>query len=408
MNLNKQIKCLYLYELLSGFSLGEGVWVIFLLMRGFSLLEVGIAEGFFHVVSFCCEVPSGMLADLLGRKRTLVCSRLMSGAAALGMLMSTNIFGVCLSLGLCAMEYNLASGTREAITYDSLLQEREAGRYLRVCSNQNLLFRLAQGGGILLSGVALFIGWRWCYRLDVLLGLCGALAALLLREPAVTERQRERPRLGLRQLPRLLARQTKDSLRFLRRTPRAFLCMLAGSAVETGSILCGFFLQQQLTEQGASSYLLGLLLLGVSLGGMAGAKAAVLLAKRISYRQTLALCGAGTALGLLFAAGNGLLLGVAGGFLSAMWSEALATVNDRELNSMIPSDQRATLISIGSMTFSVLMMGASPAAGALGGRYGIGSAYLALAAALLPAVGLLLFLPGRCPVPRCEAEETES
>ena len=53
------------------------------------------------------------------------------------------------------------------------------------------------------------------------------------------------------------------------------------------------------------------------------------------------------------------------------------------------------------------MMGASPAAGALGGRHGIGSAYLALAAALLPAVGLLLFLLGRCPVPRCEAEETE-
>ena len=102
--------------------------------------------------------------------------------------------------------------------------------------------------------MALLIGWRWCYRLDVLLGLCGALAALALREPAVTERQRERPRLGLRRLPGELARQTKDSLRFLRRTPRAFLCMLAGSAVETGSILCGFFLQQQLNEQGAVSY----------------------------------------------------------------------------------------------------------------------------------------------------------
>lgn len=405
MNLNRQIKCLYLYEFLSGFSLGEGVWIIFLLLRGFSLLEVGIAEGFFHVVSFCCEVPSGMLADLLGRKRTLICSRLMSMLAALSMLLSTDILGVCLSLGLCAMEYNLASGTREAITYDSLLQEQAADRYLRVCSNQNLLFRLAQGGGILLTGAALFIGWRWCYRIDILLGLLGALAALLLHEPAVTERQRERPRLRLRQLPGLLAGQTKESLRFLRRTPRAFLCMLAGSAVETGSILCGFFLQQQLTENGASSSLLGFLLLGVSLGGMAGTRLAVLLAKYAGYRRTLALCGAGTALGLLLASGSGLLLGVAGGFCSAMWNEALATVNDRELNGMIPSDQRATLISIASMTFSVLMMGASPAAGALGGRYGIGSAYLALAAALLPAVGLLLFLLGRCPAPCREADE---
>ena len=52
------------------------------MQRGFSIAQVGIAEGVFHVVSMCCEIPSGMVADLIGRKRTLVLSGLVSAAGS--------------------------------------------------------------------------------------------------------------------------------------------------------------------------------------------------------------------------------------------------------------------------------------------------------------------------------------
>ena len=71
MNIKKQLQNLYLYELISGFQIVDVVWVVFLLQRGFSIAQVGIAEGVFHMVSMCCEIPSGMVADLIGRKRTL-------------------------------------------------------------------------------------------------------------------------------------------------------------------------------------------------------------------------------------------------------------------------------------------------------------------------------------------------
>ena len=50
----------------------DAVWVALLAARGFSLWEIGLAESVFHIVSLLCEVPSGMAADLLGRKKTLV------------------------------------------------------------------------------------------------------------------------------------------------------------------------------------------------------------------------------------------------------------------------------------------------------------------------------------------------
>lgn len=82
MNIKKQLQNLYLYEIISGLQIVDAVWVLLLLSRGFSLAQTGIAEGFFHVVSMCCEIPSGMLSDMIGRKKTLILAGLVSAAGS--------------------------------------------------------------------------------------------------------------------------------------------------------------------------------------------------------------------------------------------------------------------------------------------------------------------------------------
>ena len=78
-NIKRQTRLLYMYEAFCSFRMVDVVWVIFLLGRGFSLAQVGLAEGVFHVTSMIFEIPSGMAADLFGRKRTL----LLSGIAGM-------------------------------------------------------------------------------------------------------------------------------------------------------------------------------------------------------------------------------------------------------------------------------------------------------------------------------------
>ncbi|WP_346662695.1 hypothetical protein [uncultured Merdimonas sp.] len=79
MNIKKQISRLYLYEIVSGLQIVDAVWVFFLLERGFSLAQVGIAEGVFHAVSMCFEIPSGMVSDTIGRRKKLSQSSLQTG-----------------------------------------------------------------------------------------------------------------------------------------------------------------------------------------------------------------------------------------------------------------------------------------------------------------------------------------
>lgn len=114
MNIKKQLRNLYLYEIISGFQIVDAVWVLFLLERGFSIAQAGAAEGFFHVVSMCCEIPSGMLSDMIGRRKTLILSGIVSAAGSFCTIASDSFWVILLAMGLNAFSYNLVSGTREA------------------------------------------------------------------------------------------------------------------------------------------------------------------------------------------------------------------------------------------------------------------------------------------------------
>lgn len=192
LNLSRQKRALLALEWASGFRPAGSIWVLLLALRGFSLVEVGLAESLFHVVSLWGEVPSGLLADLLGRKRTLLLSQAMFVLSALMMAASGGLAGVCLSLAASALAYNLQSGTREAITYESMLQAGREEGYLKFSSLQNSLYRLSDGGAMLLAGATVLLGWRFAYLIDAAIAAVGFGAVLALAEPE-TGRTAKRP-----------------------------------------------------------------------------------------------------------------------------------------------------------------------------------------------------------------------
>ena len=64
---SQQIQKLSTSSIIGNLSL-TGAWVAILAARGYSLVEIGIAETVFHIVSLMFEIPSGVLADVFGKK----------------------------------------------------------------------------------------------------------------------------------------------------------------------------------------------------------------------------------------------------------------------------------------------------------------------------------------------------
>ena len=122
MNLNKQLFRLNAFGFFACLRIPDAVWVVLLTARGFSLWEIGLAEGIFHIVGLVGEIPSGMAADLLGRRRSLAMAGICGMVSALLMAFSTSFVHVCLSMVFSALASNFISGSDEALLYDSLLQ----------------------------------------------------------------------------------------------------------------------------------------------------------------------------------------------------------------------------------------------------------------------------------------------
>ena len=345
----KQINKLYLLTAVGYFLPAGSSWVALLALRGFSVLEIGLLESIFHIVSFCFELPSGVIADVFGRKKTLVLSQVMMFLSGGLMILSDSFGTVALAIGSNALSYNLASGTREALAYDSLKKDGNEDAYNRFSSTEMMFYRITQSAATLCAGFALWLGYRKAYALDLLFGLVALFIAGSLQE--VMEDTKTKNNSSREQLCEIV----KESWTFLRSNKRARTIMITNALIGAVSTLVLFFLQAKLPLAGLDGALLGPALFVMGLGAAAGAKISQYFSDR-SYVRMLLAGGAGVlfAFGMTFTGRSYLM--ILGGFVGALSDDFLEVRTDVLLNEMIPSGQRATLISVNSFLFSMVMI----------------------------------------------------
>jgi hypothetical protein len=263
---------------------------------------------------------------------------------------------VLLAMPFHAMAFNFASGSGEALAYDSMKREGKEKGYEKYVSNQSIIYRIASGLSTLAAGLALYLGYRKSYLISALMGCITLCFTLTLFEIKGKE---ERTHSSL--LREVISFFT-DSIKFLYHNSKAAKLMFLNSFVGAVDILLLFFLQSKLRDAGLSNWILGPALFVMEVGGIVGAKL-ILKAKKARYVSVFIVCTTGVLAGVLHEHTGMAALMVLGGFISAMADDAIQIRTDAKLADMFPSEQRATLISISSFTFSVIMIVLSPLAG---------------------------------------------
>ena len=207
---------------------------------------------------------------------------------------------------------------------------------------------------MLLAGATVFLGWRMAYLLDTGITLIGLVAALTITEP-----KRDAPGITLRTLPAALAETVREAWNLLRSDGVAVRIMVLNALVGVCATLTGFYLQEKVEAAVTIPALLGPALFALGLGGgLAGLLTGRL--DRLSYPKAVVFTGGGVLLCALAARGTCLPVLMVSGLLAGLLDDSLELVSDKKLNDRFPSAQRATLISVSSMIFSVFMIPLSP------------------------------------------------
>jgi MFS family permease len=393
----RRIQRIYLTLLLGNTLAASFIWginTLFLLDAGLSNLEAFAANAFFTAGMVLFEVPTGVVADTWGRRASYLLGTVTLAATTLvyyllwvtdGPFWQWAVVSVFLGLG-----FTFFSGATEAWLVDALAYTGYEGDLEPVFGRGQMISGAAMLGGSVAGGVVAQVtslGVPFLLRVGVLL-LTFAVAYRVMMDLGFTPARRESPVAAVRTV-------FVTSLDHGLRNPPVRWVMLAAPFTSGVGIYTFYALQPYLLDLYGDSEAYAVA--GLAAAIVAGSQiAGGYLAPRIRAlfeRRTSALI-----LGTLASSGILLLLGFTDAFwvalaLLVVWGLIFAAelpIRQAYLNGMIPSQQRATVLSFDSLMGSTGGVVIQPALGKSADVYSYGTSYVIGAAFQLVAVPFLL------------------
>lgn len=381
-NLNKNIKLDYIYKFISSIDITSAIWVLYLSFKGFSLVQIGLLESIFHGTSLLCEIPTGAMADLLGRKKTIVIGRAMAAISAIMMLMANSFWMIGLAFIISALSYNLNSGSEEALVYDTLKILDKEEEYLRINGSLNFIIEVAQGLAVLIGGILSDYSFTISYSIAIIVSLSALSIAMMFVEPEIKNETCKDYNI---------IKHFKACFHVMKENKRLIFMMLVFELIFTMGTTTHFYSQKYFSLMGYSRTKIAIIFVIASVCSAFAAKVAYKLEKKLGRKIIVLITMINGVMLFIIAVGNE-LLSIAGFVSFSALIAMLYPISSDYINKYIPSAQRATLISVQSMCFSIIMLVFFPIVGYIGDKFSLqyGFGVLALVLVILSMVMVVM------------------
>jgi MFS family permease len=219
----RDLRLFYLFRLLSTSYLFVPVSVAFALSRGLSLVEVMLLNTVYCAVVVVCEVPTGALADRLGRRGTMAAGALAMIAACVTYAFAETFVHFAIAEALAALSMTLCSGADSAYLFDLLNDHGRGDEYPRREGTASAWHQAGQALAFLAGGILGATNLALPYLVTAGVASLAFFVALFMREGRAGPQQ-------VSLAPREYARHMRDSFRIVaRRAP--LLWAIAYSAI---------------------------------------------------------------------------------------------------------------------------------------------------------------------------------
>lgn len=378
-----RIRRIYLLLMLGNTLAASFIWginTLFLLDAGLSNLEAFAANAFFTAGMVLFEIPTGIVADGWSRRISYLLGTLtLAGSTLLYFLMwhtQAPFVGWAIVSILLGLGFTFFSGAVEAWLVDGLKFAGYTGSLEKIFGDGQIISGIAMLGGSVAGGLiaqATNLGVPFLFRVAVLL-IMFAVAATLMKDYGYTRPARQKPSDAVRSI-------FSQSLKHGFHNPPVRWIMLAAPFTAGVGIYAFYAMQPFLLELYGDSTAYSVAGLAAAIvagsqiaGGYLAPKIRLLFAKRTSYLIAGVLVSSVTLVLLslvsVFAAALALL--VVWGLLFA----ALTPIRQAYINDMIPSKQRATVLSFDSLISNTGGVVIQPALGKAADVWSYGTTYV--------------------------------
>ena len=347
--IQKTIKQYLILTGLTKFGMGfiSAMYVTFLISKGLNLFEVNLVNFVFFVTMFICEIPTGVFADVFGRKASYVVSCFLLSFSMLLYGASNSFWGFALAEAIGAIGVTFSSGAFQAWLVDKLKHHGHEGDYTHVFAKEQ---QVVQGSSILgavmgaaIADYSMVLPWIIGGTIILITGI----AALIWMKEEYFVRQDLSFRAGLKSMKNV----TRASIHYGIRNKVIRFILVIG-AVQFVAVQAPNMQWQPFFKQFFKSQLsLGVLFASMTLGLMAGAALAPRFLRKIKDEKkslviTQILIGLGIAGSVVW---NVFPAAITMFLLHEIARGIFKPLKDAYLHNNIPSRERATLISFESI-----------------------------------------------------------
>jgi len=170
------------------------VGTLYMQSRGLSYVQINSLWGIIVATMFLTEVPTGMLADRLGRKRSINVALALQVLGELVFIFADSYWLMALSSVIGGLGFAFSSGCVEALVYDSLKSEGREGEMSKAMGFIGAAERMANLLAYALGGLLVVNLTQERFVLAIIVTACmvgvGCLVSLTLRE-SPTEFEKE-------------------------------------------------------------------------------------------------------------------------------------------------------------------------------------------------------------------------
>jgi MFS family permease len=374
----------YLYRFLMRCELWLPIWVVYLQkQRGLSLTQITLLDIPFFLLVVAAEVPTGAVADRFGRRVSLVLGSMMIAIAFFVFGIADNYVIILISWTAWGFGQTFQSGADTAILYDSLKQIGREDDFQKINGRMWALTSTAALIAILIGApIAAATSYTVPIFLSVGIALSAIPVAISMHEPRA-QHDESRDHYFQTLVAGLRTAWDQPTLRYV---------ILYSGLITAATFSPMVFQQPFLDHHHVGTGSLGLWQAPVRGFGIVAALGAHHVLSRSGYRAsffalpvTIALCAFALA-GIDHAYAFMAFLGM--GLVAGIQNPMLATY----INKRIPSERRATILSVQGVAGSFMLAGSQPVAGVIADQFGLRALFFVFGAATIILAPIVLVL----------------
>ena len=160
------------------------VIVLFYQENGLTMFDVFLLQGIYSVAIVLLEIPSGYLADIWGRKNTIIIGSILGVLGFVIYSGSSGFWWFLIAEMILGIGQSFISGSDSALLYDSLVEQKREKEYMKLEGRVLSIGNFAETIAAILGGLLAEISLRTPFVVQIFIAIIAIPASIMLIEPA--------------------------------------------------------------------------------------------------------------------------------------------------------------------------------------------------------------------------------